>query len=46
MKEVGRIWQVISKEELEGYKEKARVDMDRYNKEYERFISQINQLRQ
>jgi hypothetical protein len=45
MKEVGRIWQVINKEELDYFKEKAKVDMERYRKEHEQFISEINELR-
>jgi hypothetical protein len=46
MKEVGRIWQSITKEELEYFKDKSRLDMDRYKKEHERFINEINELRQ
>lgn len=45
MKEVGRIWQNISKEELEYFKEKSKVDMERYKREHERFINEINELR-
>lgn len=45
MKEVGRIWQVISKEELEYFKEKSRVDMTRFKNEHESFINEINELR-
>lgn len=45
MKEVGRIWQIIGKEELEYFKEKSRVDMGRYKGEHERFINEINELR-
>lgn len=45
MKEVGRIWQVISKEELEYFKEKSRVDMIRFKNEHESFINEINELR-
>ena len=45
MKEVGRIWQVITKEELEYFKEKSRKDMVRYKEEHSNFIRQINELR-
>ena len=45
MKEVGRIWQAINKEDLEYFKEKSRVDMDRYKAEHEQFINEINELR-
>jgi hypothetical protein len=45
MKEVGRIWQNITKEELDYFKEKSRRDMERYWKEHERFINEINDLR-
>jgi hypothetical protein len=45
MKEVGRIWQIISKDELEYFKDKSRVDMERFRKEHERFITEINDLR-
>lgn len=45
MKEVGRIWQNIKKEELDYFKEKSRIDMERYKREHERFITEINQLR-
>lgn len=45
MKEVGRIWQNISKDELDYFKEKSRKDMERYWKEHERFINEINDLR-
>lgn len=45
MKEVGRIWQNIKKDELDYFKEKSRRDMDRYTKEHERFINDINDLR-
>lgn len=46
MKEVGRIWQIINKEDLEYFKEKAMVDMGRYKTEHEQFINEINELRQ
>lgn len=45
MKEVGRIWQNITKEELDYFKEKSRRDMERYWKEHEKFINEINDLR-
>ena len=45
MKEVGRIWQVITKNELDYFKEKSKVDMDRYRKEHTHFINQINEMR-
>ena len=45
MKEVGRIWQNIGKEDLDHFKEKSRKDMDRYWKEHESFITKINDLR-
>lgn len=35
MKEVGRIWQVIKKEELDYFKEKASLDLERYKNEHE-----------
>lgn len=45
MKEVGRIWQNITKEELEYFKEKSNKDMGRYTREHESFINEINELR-
>jgi hypothetical protein len=45
MKEVGRIWQNITKEELDYFKEKSKIDMERYKREHERFINEINELR-
>jgi len=45
MKEVGRIWQNITKDELDYFKEKSRKDMERYLKEHEKFINEINDLR-
>lgn len=45
MKEVGRIWQNITKEELQYFKEKSDVDLERYRREHERFIQEINELR-
>lgn len=45
MKEVGRIWQNINKEDLDYFKEKSRRDMERYWREHERFINEINDLR-
>jgi hypothetical protein len=42
MKEVGRIWQGITKHELEYFKEKSKVDMERYKKEHTNFITEIN----
>jgi hemerythrin len=45
MKEVGRIWQNITKEELDYFKEKAKKDMERHKREHERFIEEINELR-
>lgn len=45
MKEVGRIWQNISKEELDYFKEKSKLDMERFKREHERFINEINELR-
>lgn len=45
MKEVGRLWQHISKEELDYFKEQSRLDMERYWKEHGVFINQINDLR-
>lgn len=45
MKEVGRIWQNISKEELDYFKEKSKKDMERYKREHEKFIQEINDLR-
>jgi hypothetical protein len=45
MKEVGRIWQCITKDELEYFKEKSSRDMDRYLKEHEGFINEINDMR-
>jgi len=45
MKEVGRIWQNITKEELDYFKDKSRIDMERYKKEHEKFITEINDLR-
>lgn len=45
MKEVGRIWQGITKHELEYFKDKSKIDMERYKKEHTSFITEINQLR-
>lgn len=45
MKEVGRIWQSITKPELEYFKDKSRLDLDRFKKEHTRFINEINELR-
>ena len=45
MKEVGRVWQNISKEELEYFKDKSKKDMDRYWREHACFINEINNLR-
>ncbi|TNV84007.1 hypothetical protein FGO68_gene15865 [Halteria grandinella] len=45
MKEVGKMWQHISKEELDYFKEKSRRDMERYWSEHEVFINEINDLR-
>ena len=45
MKEVDRVWQNISKEELEYFKDKSKKDMDRYWKEHASFINEINNLR-
>ena len=45
MKEVGRMWQNITKDELEYFKEKSRKDMLRYKREHEKFIQEINDLR-
>jgi hypothetical protein len=45
MKEVGHIWQNITKEELEYFKEKSREDMQRYLREHEKFINEINDMR-
>ena len=30
MKEVGRLWQIISKEELDYFKAKSKIDMERF----------------
>lgn len=45
MKEVGKMWQNITKEELDYFKEKSRRDMERYWREHEGFINEINDLR-
>ena len=45
MKEVGRIWQNIGKEELEYFKKKSYQDLERFRKEHESFIQEINELR-
>jgi len=45
MKEVGRIWQGITKQELDYFKEKSKVDMERYKREHTKFINEINELR-
>jgi hypothetical protein len=34
MKEVGKIWQSISKEDLKRFEDKASADMKRYEKEH------------
>ena len=46
MKEVGRIWQNIKKDELDYFKEKSYRDLDRYKREHEKFINEINELRE
>ena len=45
MKEVGRIWQNITKEELDFFKKMSQEDMQRYLQEHERFINEINDMR-
>lgn len=45
MKEVGRIWQNITKDELQYFKQKSDQDLERYKREHERFIQEINSLR-
>ena len=45
MKEVGRIWQNITKDELDYFKQKSQEDMQRYLKEHEKFICEINDMR-
>lgn len=45
MKEVGRIWQNITKEELDYFKQKSKEDMQRYLQEHEKFINEINDMR-
>lgn len=45
MKEVGRIWQNITKEELDYFKQKSKEDMQRYLSEHEKFINEINDMR-
>jgi len=45
MKEVGRIWQNITKEDLDFFKQKSKEDMQRYLGEHEKFINEINDMR-
>ena len=45
MKEVGKIWQNITEEKLEYFKEQSRIDTERYREEHENFIREINNLR-
>lgn len=45
MKEVGRIWQVITKDELSHFEKQSREDLKRFKDEHRRFINQINDLR-
>jgi hypothetical protein len=45
MKEVGRRWGVIEEEELEKYKQLAMLDLQRYKREHQTFVEQINQQR-
>jgi hypothetical protein len=45
MKEVGRLWQLITKPELEYFKQLSNADMERYKLEHAGFIGQINNLR-
>ena len=45
MKEVGRIWQNITKEEIDFFKKMSQEDMQRYLQEHERFINEINDMR-
>lgn len=45
MKEVGKKWQSITKNELDYFKEKSKIDMLRYKKEHTMFICEINELR-
>ena len=45
MKEVGKIWQSINKEELQRFKVKSDADMERFKREHAKFITDINDLR-
>ena len=45
MKEVGKIWQNITKEDLDFFKKMSQEDMQRYLQEHERFINEINEMR-
>ena len=45
MKEVGRIWQGITKHELEHFKQQSEMDLERFKIEHKRFITEINDLR-
>jgi hypothetical protein len=45
MKEVGRIWQTIGREDLQHFEKQSREDLKRFKDEHEKFITQINNLR-
>ena len=42
MKEVGRLWSQIKEDSLSIYREQARLDLERYKKEHEEFVTIIN----
>ena len=46
MKEVGRLWSQIKEDSLSIYREQARLDLERYKKEHEEFVTIINLKRQ
>jgi len=45
MKEVGRLWNQISENDLEKYKDMARKDLERFKSEHSCFVEKINLLR-
>ena len=42
MKEVGRLWNQISENDLEKYKDMARNDLERFKSEHSCFVEKIN----
>ena len=45
MKEVGKSWQVITKEDLHRFQIKAAEDNARYQREYNEYLRELNSLK-